>query len=390
MSEYQYYEFAAVDQPLNPTQKKELRALSTRAAITERSFVNEYHWGDLKGDPMEWMQRYFDAHVYSSNWGDCRLLLRVPAEVLDPAMVEACTADDPFAFVANNSGDVCVLDWSLSDDSDEKERFWSRSDGPGWMARLLPLRAEIAAGDTRPLYLGWLARIRHGEYNDNTVEPPLPAGLANLSAAQQALAEFLELDPDLLSAAAAASAPDRTASAAEIEGWLDELPQPLLRATARLLLTGQAVAAERKMRHAFQSWRGTVSAERAAPARRCVQEIFQDMEAVRAKRLRTEGQRAAAAERKRQALRNEQLTALAATHQLIWMQIDSLLLRSSGASYDQALQLTRDLEEGMRHAGRAAEFRAGLVTLLSTHGKRRAWVDRLKEAGLMPLLPATR
>ncbi len=34
MSEYQYYEFQAVDRPLDATEQTELRAMSTRARIT--------------------------------------------------------------------------------------------------------------------------------------------------------------------------------------------------------------------------------------------------------------------------------------------------------------------------------------------------------------------
>ena len=51
MSEYQYYEFLAVDRPLDDDEQAEVRSLSTRARITATSFVNEYHWGDFKGDP---------------------------------------------------------------------------------------------------------------------------------------------------------------------------------------------------------------------------------------------------------------------------------------------------------------------------------------------------
>lgn len=51
MSEYQYYEFLAVDRPLDDAERAEVRCLSTRARITATSFVNEYHWGDFKGDP---------------------------------------------------------------------------------------------------------------------------------------------------------------------------------------------------------------------------------------------------------------------------------------------------------------------------------------------------
>jgi len=43
MSEYQYYEFLAVDRPLDERQQAEVRTLSTRARITATSFTNEYH-----------------------------------------------------------------------------------------------------------------------------------------------------------------------------------------------------------------------------------------------------------------------------------------------------------------------------------------------------------
>lgn len=78
MSEYQYYEFAAIDRPLTRAEMAELRAVSTRAGITPAGFVNHYEWGDLKAEPADWMRRYFDAFVYTANWCSCRLALRVP------------------------------------------------------------------------------------------------------------------------------------------------------------------------------------------------------------------------------------------------------------------------------------------------------------------------
>ena len=42
MSEYQYYEFAAIDRPLTREQMSRLRALSTRATITPTRFSNFY------------------------------------------------------------------------------------------------------------------------------------------------------------------------------------------------------------------------------------------------------------------------------------------------------------------------------------------------------------
>lgn len=42
MSEYQSYEFLAIDSPLTPKQQRELREISTRAEITSTRFWNDY------------------------------------------------------------------------------------------------------------------------------------------------------------------------------------------------------------------------------------------------------------------------------------------------------------------------------------------------------------
>ena len=48
MSEYQYYEFLAIDRPLSDADRQALRDLSTRARITAMSSTNSYEWGTSK------------------------------------------------------------------------------------------------------------------------------------------------------------------------------------------------------------------------------------------------------------------------------------------------------------------------------------------------------
>src|SRR5262249_11922729 len=83
MSEYQYYEFRAVDHPLDKKAMSALREITSRATITPTSLVNVYHWGDFKGDPAKLMEKYFDAHLYFANWGTRRLMLRLPIRSFD-------------------------------------------------------------------------------------------------------------------------------------------------------------------------------------------------------------------------------------------------------------------------------------------------------------------
>ena len=90
MSEYQYYEFQAIDRPLGEADREALRALSTRARITATSFTNSYEWGAFKGDPARLMERWFDLHLYLANWGARRFMIRLPARLIDRPRLGAC------------------------------------------------------------------------------------------------------------------------------------------------------------------------------------------------------------------------------------------------------------------------------------------------------------
>ncbi len=94
MSEYQYYEFLAVDRPLDASALAAVRALSTRARITATSFVNTYQWGDFKGDPRALVERYYDAFLYTANWGTRQIMLRLPAALLDLETAEQYRTTD--------------------------------------------------------------------------------------------------------------------------------------------------------------------------------------------------------------------------------------------------------------------------------------------------------
>lgn len=210
MSEYQYYEFLAIDRPLDDAQQAEVRSLSTRARITATSFVNEYHWGDFKGDPGQLMERYYDAHLYVANWGTHQVMFRLPCDLLDLDVVESyCVGDQVNAW---STGEFVVLDVTSEDHAGE---FDFDYDAETLLSAIVGGRAELAAGDLRPLYLAWLAAYGAWERDedvfdrdaDDELEPPVPPGLGALTAAQRALAEFLRLDEDLLAIAAAASAP---------------------------------------------------------------------------------------------------------------------------------------------------------------------------------------
>jgi len=81
MSEYQYYEFRALDRPLTSREMASLRAISSRAGITPGSFCVTYNCADFRGDPETLMGKYFDTFVYVANWGTREFMLRLPEKL---------------------------------------------------------------------------------------------------------------------------------------------------------------------------------------------------------------------------------------------------------------------------------------------------------------------
>ncbi len=245
MSEYQFYEFLALDRPLTTDQQAAVRALSTRARITSTSFVNEYHWGDFKGSPDELVRKYYDLHLYYANWGTRRLLIKVPAVALSGLELERYIVGDHMD--ARRSGKNMILDLGSEDDPED---YWDE-DQEWTLSSFAALRAELLDGDLRPLYLAFLAAIGVWaidedafDYADGDVlEPPVPTGLDELTGAQQALADFLRLDADLLAEAASASRPRDAVGQNLPREWVSALPAKVKDDALVALLAGDHAAA---------------------------------------------------------------------------------------------------------------------------------------------------
>jgi hypothetical protein len=219
LSEYLYYEFRAVDRPLSHREIRELRALSTRAEITATSFVNTYEWGDFKGDPNIVVEKYFDAFIHTANGCVFQLVLRLPQRALDTKDVSAYCAGESVR--ARKTRNFTILEFI----SEGEGRDWE--DSEDWMDSLIPLRADLMRGDLRALYLGWLFCLQNQELSPNATEPPVPAGLAKLTAPLRSLAHFLGLDENLITTAAehsrnlSAVSPSR----AKLAAWIAAMPE---------------------------------------------------------------------------------------------------------------------------------------------------------------------
>jgi hypothetical protein len=380
VSEYQYYEFTAVDRPLDRNEQAELRSLSTRADITATRLVNTYEWGDFKGDPGQLMERYFDAHLYLANWGSRRLMLRLPNALLDIATAtEYCVGDSASAWSA---GGHVILDFRREDEYGDHE--WD-TDGQGLLASIIPTRADLAGGDVRLLYLAWLRCVQSAELDEDEPEPPVPAGLRSLSASLGAVADFLYIDPDLISAAAAASRPVTSTgpSAAHLQRWITSLPPAEKDVILGRLIAGGDTHLRSELIRRYHG-------EQPTPAPTTVPRAAGQLLAAAAQ-LRAERERVVADQQERQRIRREQSAAaarqrhlddLAADEPGTWQHIDALIDTKRPREYDTAVQLLVDLRDLSDRDGHAPRFRQQLAELRAQHVRKPSLLERLEVVGL--------
>src|SRR5438105_143236 len=78
VSEYQYYEFVAVEGPISDKGLQYAQTCSSRAQVSRFRWQNVYHFGSFHGKA-ETLLKYYDAHFYMANWGTVRLGLAFPA-----------------------------------------------------------------------------------------------------------------------------------------------------------------------------------------------------------------------------------------------------------------------------------------------------------------------
>jgi len=83
VSEYQYYEFQALDRPLTESEQAYIRSLSRRVSLTPTHAIFTYQYGNFPGDPKRILEKYFDAMLYIADWGTKQLMFRLPRSVTD-------------------------------------------------------------------------------------------------------------------------------------------------------------------------------------------------------------------------------------------------------------------------------------------------------------------
>jgi hypothetical protein len=379
MSEYQYYDFKAIDRALTKTEMAALRSISTRAAITSTSFTNHYEWGDLKADPLKLLAEYFDSFVYVANWGTREFCLRLPQALIDLEQLKAMFPGKGVS--VQNSGKFVIVVFESEVEPDDD---WD--DGTGWMGSLISLRSDLLRGDLRSLYLGWLHRVQNDEFSGDALEPPVPAGLRELSAPLDSFIEFLGIDEDLIEVAASASAPLKAGpSRKQLADWIRDFPE---KEKEGLLVDALFETNERwrnEILGRFQH-QHSLAPDHGEIERRTVENLLTEARVRAGERARKlNAKRAAEAARqkaKEEADRALYLDHLAKRENAIWKQVEAYIQKRQPKDYDRAVILLTDLHDLAVRQGDETEFQLTMEELRKTHAAKDTFLRRLTKAKL--------
>jgi hypothetical protein len=208
--------------------------------------------------------------------------------------------------------------------------------------------------------------------------------LASLTASQQVLAEFLEVDPDLLAGAGMGSpvAEETAVSRREMEKWIDALPREEVHSILKQLLEGKGQQAERSIRNRFAAWRrGLQTGDTDAP-RRTVGGLRQNAEKARLIRLEKQKRDRKQREIKRLEKRKAYLENLSNDFPKAWASVKEPVERGSGRGYDEACRMLVDIAEAYDLFATKKQFQKELKKFMAGHLRRKALIQRLVKAGI--------
>ncbi len=392
MSEYQYYEFLAIDRPLSAEDIAYVRTLSRRVQPTPSHAVFTYSYGDFPGDPLQLLAKHYDAMLYLTNWGTKQLAFRFPRAAIDaPAL-------NPYYFGIEQIEVSTTTEHLILSINFEEEDAYDWIEGEGLLASLVPLRDDLLRGDLRALYLAWLAAAARAESDTNErskhpyrtkwdnfdpgatevasldawIEPPVPPGLGQLSAALRAFMQFIGGDPDVVVAAAMDST-ELQPTEEPYDQWVPMLAEDERNAFLVRVACGDAVRSEllRRLR--------TVGGKRQLPAATTARRSFTDIAtlAQEVRRQRESHEREAAWK-----ARLARLEALAKREPQVWLQVEQLLAKRTASGYDEAVTRILELRELALHRAQTELFASRLQDVLAPYATSTALRRRLRDHGL--------
>lgn len=173
MSGFEYYGFQKIGRPLSQEEIKEVGALSSRGLVTPHSARFLYNYGSFKHDSKTVLLDYFDVFLFVSSYSTKSISFKLPSHLVD--LINHSLNHSPSGdHLSNHSrmpfykfGGVIEIshhkEHTVITCEFEEEGTWQEEDEiDSVIAMLASLRQDLLTGDTRILYLTWIAASERG------------------------------------------------------------------------------------------------------------------------------------------------------------------------------------------------------------------------------------
>lgn len=367
MSEYQHYEFQALDRPLTKNDLSYVRSLSSHVELTSNKVVFACSISDFKVNPQQLVERCFDAMLYQSSFGIQQMIFRFPRSLLSPALLAPYCV--PGLLTVSMVPEHILLNLKITED---EGIGWIREDD--WLTKLVPLRDDLLRGDLRMLYLAWLIAVQVDlEDDEDLIEPPVPPNLGNLSAALDSFVDLFGLDKDLISAAAENS-PFEEEDSEPFEDWIAALSEAERNDFLVRIAQGESHVASQLVQRLRQLNRSPRSLEQPELPRRAVADLM-------ASAITQEKNRKTREQQIARQVRLAQLEALAPKEAIMWREVFRLIELKQTKAYDQAIEYLIDLRDLAEQQDTLPQFFDRIKKMRVDYGSRAGLMSRLQQAG---------
>jgi hypothetical protein len=307
-------------------------------------------------------------------------MIRLPKRLVDQQRLDGFLGAVDCAELTT-SGENLILD--IICEEVEPDDDWE--EGPGWLAALMPLRADVLGGDLRLFYLLWLMAVQAETLGPEEVAP-LP-GLGPMTDALEAFAQFFGLDADLVVAAAERPAETTLAGSVAsdtVQSFVAALPDSEKTEMLIRLIEGDPYVAS-ELQKSARSFSAAASATDPTAAPLTVAELQAHAGAIRDVRERKENERLAAERKKQEAeearARRTRLNAIIQRGDAVWREIETEIERRNASGYDKAASLLTDLKTIAEQNGGTADFTRRLHSIRERHAQKGRFIERLNAFG---------
>jgi len=317
MSEFQHVVFQAVDRPLCDKELAFAQRQSTRAEVSRWSLSVDYHYSSFCGDVDGLLRRGYDVFLNYANYGVREIKLRMPHGLPFEKKLHSKYIDgERLTWKKDSKGPGGIVGLRPFHEPGELEEVW---DFQKYLDAAIAVRARLIRGDLRAMYLLWLCSAEDA-YDDanESVEPPVPHGISELSGCGGDLLTFYGLDPLLLLAAAGdvEAAPSCEDSENPVRSWAKSMKVEQARDLLVKLLTDDTARLKASLLAEIRNsqppliWPATDLQRTFAELEQQAELLRSDADAKAALKVEAKAKREAAkAEKKRQARMNEMAKA---------------------------------------------------------------------------------